>query len=198
MARKEEGPVIIRYISVVLLVATMAVVAAVVASAAEATEVSSTTFITVNTCSGETIDLSSEEKQVLDLHNSARRHHGRKPLCVNPILEYAARAHSQQMLDKDYFSHNSFNGETLEERLADFGYTCGVCSFWRYGENIYWGSGSYGTPDRAFKWWMNSPGHRANILNKYYREVGIGIRTGTFKTYSGTMMYTVDFGVRKY
>ena len=184
---------IMRYVSVVLLVATMAVVAAVAASAAEATEASSTTFITVNTCSGETIALSSEEKQVLDLFNRARRHHGRKPLCVHTDLTKAARAHSQEMRDKDYASHNSFNGDTLEERLEDFGYTCDGCSSWYYGENIYWGWGSYGTPDRAFQWWMNSSGHRANILNKRYREVGIGIATGTFKTY-----YTADFGVRRY
>lgn len=188
---------VIRCISAALLVATMAAVAATEASAAEVSGADDTSTATVSTCSGGTINLTSEEKRVLDLHNSTRKHHGRKPLCVHPDLQEAARAHSKEMINKDYTSHSSFNGETLKERLERYGYTFDGYSYWRCGENIYWGSGSYGDPDRAFKWWMHSSAHRGNILEKSFREVGIGVAKGTYKTYSGTTMYTVDFGMRR-
>jgi uncharacterized protein YkwD len=100
------------------------------------------------------------------------------------------------MLDKDYTSHNSYNGETLKARLERFGYTFSGYSYYGYGENIYYGYGSSSGPDNCFNWWMNSSGHRANILNKNFRDVGIGVRKGTYKTHGETMMYTVDFGVR--
>ena len=106
------------------------------------------------------------------------------------------------MLDKDYFSHNSYDGETFGERLKRFGYTPTGYSYFTVGENIAYGSGSYGSPDNIFDNWMNSPGHKANILNKKFRQIGIGARTGTFcpkpnKCYTGTTMYTVDFGTRR-
>lgn len=115
---------------------------------------------------------------------------------MHPVLTKAARAPSQEMLDKDYVSHDSYNGDTFRERLADFGYTCTSYSYCWPGENIGKGCGSYGSPDSVFNWWMNSSGHRANILNEKFREVGIGVRTGTYKTCSNTTMYTVDFGIR--
>jgi uncharacterized protein YkwD len=100
-------------------------------------------------------------------------------------------------LDKVYFAHNSFNGETVKARLERFGYTFSGYSLWKYGENIYWGSGTYSSPDCAFRWWMNSAPHKANILDRDFREVGVGVRTGTYKGIPGTAMYTVDFGVRR-
>jgi uncharacterized protein YkwD len=100
-------------------------------------------------------------------------------------------------LDKVYFAHNSFNGETVKARLERFGYTFSGYSLWKYGENIYWGSGTYSSPDCAFRWWMNSAPHKANILDRDFREVGIGVRTGTYRGNAGTNMYAVDFGVRR-
>jgi uncharacterized protein YkwD len=147
-------------------------------------------------CDGETT-LNSDEKQILDLHNQARAKDGLPPLCVHPDLTEAARAHSQEMLDKDYFSHNSYNGENVRERLERFGYTFSDYSYWTYGENIYLRFGSSGAPEDAFNWWMNSSGHRANILNKNFREIGIGVRKGAYKTYGESTMYTVDFGTRR-
>jgi uncharacterized protein YkwD len=101
------------------------------------------------------------------------------------------------MLDKGYFSHNSYNGETNKARLERFGYTFSSYSYWSYGENIYWGYGTSASPDSAFKWWMNSSTHKANILNKDFREVGIGVQTGTYQGHTNSKMYTVDFGVRR-
>lgn len=152
---------------------------------------------TVTTCDGGTITLSADEKRTLELHNRARKERRLKPLCVHPVLTRAARAHSQEMLDRDYTSHNSYNGETVRQRLERYGYSFSGYSYYAYGENIGWGCGSAGAPDRRFKWWMNSSGHRSNILKNEFREVGIGVRAGTYESCDHTRMYTVDFGTRQ-
>jgi uncharacterized protein YkwD len=180
----------------IFLAAVVATVAG-IALSAFAPQRAEAGFSTAKTCGGGTIKLTNAEERVLKLHNHARAAHGLKALCVQPDLTKAARAHSQEMLDKDYATHESYDGETVKHRLASFGYTFDGCSYYAYGENIAWGCGSYGSPDSIFDWWMHSPGHRGNILDKRYREVGIGVRTGTFKTCTRAATYTVDFGVRR-
>jgi uncharacterized protein YkwD len=191
---------LLRYASIILAAAALAVVAAVGVSAVNAPSAEAALF-TVKTCTGGTIELNSSEKQTLVLHNQARADRGLPRLCVHPALTKAARAHSQEMLDKDYFSHDSYNGETFEERFKRFGYAPKGYSYYTIGENIAWGSGSYGAPDGIFKSWMNSSGHKANILNRDFRQIGIEARIGSFDykgtTYPGTTMYTVDFGTRR-
>jgi uncharacterized protein YkwD len=179
-----------------LLAATLAAISAIgalilVPQGAEAA------LVTFKTCGGGTIEVNFNEKRMLELHNKARTERGLKVLCVHPTLTRAARAHSQEMLDKDYASHNSFNGESVKKRLERFGYTFGRYSYYAIGENVAWGCGSYGAPDRIFKWWMNSSNHRSNILSKKFQEVGIGARTGTFKSCDHATMYTVDFATRR-
>ncbi len=100
------------------------------------------------------------------------------------------------MLNRDYFSHTSPGGETMKARLIRFGYRPMGYRYWTVGENIAGGSGPYGTPDNRFNAWMNSPAHRANILNRNFREIGIGVRSGNFRGVNGWTMYTVDFGTR--
>lgn len=154
--------------------------------------------VTVKTCGGDAIELNAAEKRILALHNTARIHRGLKALCVEPVLTKAARAHTQEMLDKDYISHNSFNGETVEERLIRFDYTSSGYSYYLVGENIAWACGSSMDANDIFRWWMNSLPHRSNILNKDFRQIGIGIRSGTYKTCSQqARVYTVDFGTRR-
>lgn len=152
---------------------------------------------TVNTCGGGTMEVNANEKRMLELHNNARTKRGLKALCVHPNLTAAARSHSQDMLDKDYASHDSPSGENVGERLERFGYGSKGYSYYLIGENIAWGCGSRGNPEHLFKWWMQSRGHRHNILNNKFREVGIGARTGTFKSCDYATMYTVDFGTRQ-
>lgn len=101
------------------------------------------------------------------------------------------------MLDRDYSDHTSPDGETVKERLQRFGYDFSDCSYYACGENIAWGSGSQGTPESVFGLWMQSPGHRSNILSGKFRQIGISVRTGTFKTYEGATTYAVDYGVRQ-
>ena len=152
---------------------------------------SGATASAVRTCGGGSLYLNAYEKRTLQLHNGARTSRGLGPLCVSSKLTRAARAHSQEMMDRDYLSHNSYNGETYDARLRRFGYTRLPS-----GENISWGSGSYGSPNSRFNFWMNSSPHRANILSGRYDQVGIGTASGTFQGYGGAVTYTVDFGNR--
>ncbi len=183
-------------VSVVLLSATLAAISVIGALLLEPQGAEAAT-VSVKTCSGGTIELNSIEKYMLERHNKARTERGLKALCVHPKLTKAARAHSQEMLDKDYASHNSFNGESVKKRLERLGYTFDGYSYYSMGENIAWGCGSYG-PERVFSFWMNSKVHRSNILKEKFREVGIGVRTGSFnKCEKPTTMYTVDFATRR-
>jgi uncharacterized protein YkwD len=187
----------VRRVSVVCVVATLAAIVIAVGALALVPKEAEATLVTVTTCDGGTITLNAEEKYTLELHNKARKKRALKPLCVNPILTRAARAHTQEMLDRDYTSHDSFNGETVKERLQRFGYSSEGYSYYLYGENIAWGCGSYGAPESIFRWWMHSSEHRSNILKKGFREVGLGVMTGTYKSCNQATMYTVDFGVRR-
>jgi len=151
------------------------------------------TLITIETCDGGAIDLTSDEKQMLDLHNQIRANEGLPLLCVHPVLTEAARAHSQEMLEKDYISHASFDGEAILDRLERFGYSFGDYSYGAYAENIGWAMGQKGASDSMFRYWMESPDHNVNILDKKFLEVGVGIQAGSGS--EGTA-HTVDFGTR--
>ncbi len=143
----------------------------------------------VKTCSGGNIDLGVKEERTLVLHNEARADYGLEPLCINPVLTRAARSHSREMVEKDYFSHYSDDGEGVGARLRRFGYDWSVC-----GENLAGGYGNPGEPDSVFELWTNSTHHRANILDRRFRQVGVGTYTGIYKGIEEYTMYTVDFG----
>jgi len=152
-------------------------------------------FVTIETCTGETIQLSGYEKRVLDLHNWTRAEYALQPLCVDSALTEAARAHSQEMLDGDFFGHESEGGGTTEARLEEFGYTSYGYSYWAIGENIGWGTGYKGRPDHRFNEWMASSDHYPNILSEDFDEIGIGVRAG--HSYDDGTMYTADYGIRR-
>ena len=145
----------------------------------------------VASCDGESLYLNAYEKGTYELHNQTRASNGLATLCVHRALTQAAQYHSQEMIDKGYFDHNSYDGESFSARLERFGYD----SYEEVGENIAWGSGTNAYPDSIFQFWMNSSEHQENILSPNYREVGIGTATGECEGYSGCTMYTVDFGV---
>jgi uncharacterized protein YkwD len=109
----------------------------------------------------------------------------------------SARAHSKDMIRRDYFSHNTKGRGSFEKRLVRFDYGTAGYDYYRVGENIALGSGPAGEPESRMNAWMKSDGHRHNILNDEYREVGIGTHTGKFKDFAGVTMYTVDFGIRR-
>ena len=144
------------------------------------------------------ITLTKPEKQLLTLINKARAKRSLPALKMNAKLQRAARAHSSQMIAKDYFNHNSANGESFSKRLIRFGYTQTNCTSWRAGENIAYGAGLLGTPQAIMKAWMNSKAHKAIILSKGLKDCGLGRANGEFKTIGSTFMFTLDVGKRSY
>jgi uncharacterized protein YkwD len=150
-------------------------------------------------CDGRTVMLDGRKAELLRLHNEARAEHGVGQLCVQENLMAAAQAHAEDMLRRDFYAHETPEGLTPGDRITRAGYP-----FATYGENNNRVSGSYGgEPGRselraAFESWMESPGHRENILNPAFREVGLGLSTGQYSPELGTTtMYVVDFGARK-
>jgi Ca2+-binding RTX toxin-like protein len=123
----------------------------------------------------------------------------KQPLAFNPFLNDAADQHSQWMLNTDVFSHTGAGGSDPGGRMTGAGYV--FSGSWTWGENIAW-RGTTGSPDvesyaiATHDGLFLSAGHRTNILNGNFREVGIGSLTGQF-TYGGTaynsLMTTQDF-----
>ena len=184
----------IAILAISVLLATMAAIGFLVADQESATAAGGK----VNRCSGGKIFLDTKEKKTFALHNEIRRQHHLPTFCVHPALEKAARDHSEDMIRRDYFSHNTKGRhESAEERIKRFGYTPQGYSFYMIGENIALGSGSSGEPDSIMHSWMKSTDHRHNILNGKFREIGIGVSTGTWQGHDGVSMYTADFGVRR-
>jgi serralysin len=125
---------------------------------------------------------SQYEVQMLALINAARAELGIAPLRLNGRLNSSAETHSRWMLKEDDFSHDGSGGSDPGDRMEDAGYQ--FSGSWTWGENISWRSegGAAGISDEVVAMHnslMNSPGHRANILNPNFVEIGIGIEVGT-------------------
>jgi uncharacterized protein YkwD len=128
----------------------------------------------------------------LCLLNRIRAQHGLPPLRLNAKLSSAARRHSRDMVRRRYFGHDSLNGRSPFDRMRATHYVPRNASWW-LGENIGWGSGSLAQPAALVRAWMQSPPHRANILNRHFRDIGVGIVPGA-PVGGGGATYTTDFG----
>jgi uncharacterized protein YkwD len=126
--------------------------------------------------------------------NAERARHRLRPLRLNRKLSMAAQRHSRAMARQRFFSHTSPGGASFVDRIRSTGYLSGARS-WTVGENIAYGSGGLSSPRSIGTAWMNSPGHRANILSGSFREIGVGLASGTPAGGSGAT-YTTDFGRR--
>ena len=109
--------------------------------------------------------------------NALRRQHGLAPLRLNVKLRAAADAHSSAMASRGFFSHSSPDGTIFWKRVARF-YPQGSRSYWSVGENLLWSTTGIGAT-AALKLWMESPGHRKNILTPHWREVGLSAVTAS-------------------
>jgi uncharacterized protein YkwD len=132
---------------------------------------------------------------ILCLHNQIRAEKGLPLLKDNAKLRKAAVGHSSAMVSQGYFDHTSPDGDTFVDRVIGAGYTKRNDG-WTLGENLAWGTGDLSTPSGVMNAWMNSAGHKANILKKAYREVGIGIRLGVPSDEGVGATITADFGVK--
>lgn len=138
----------------------------------------------------------SAKSATLCLLNEVRAASGIAPLRSEPTLEAAATSYAQSMVDQRFFAHVSPSGQTLDDRLAS--YITNTSSY-NIGENLAWGQSVLGTPVSTVNAWMRSPGHRANILNAGFEEVGVGIVAGSPR--SGLLdagaTYATEFGFRE-
>ncbi|MCG5471326.1 CAP domain-containing protein [Micromonospora sp. LAH09] len=116
---------------------------------------------------GSSGSVSAQASEVVDLVNAERAKAGCKALSIDDKLMTAAQKHSQDQADHQNMSHTGSDGSNAGTRLDRVGYT------WRtYGENVAW---NQKTPAAVMDAWMNSSGHRANILNCAFTEIGVGI-----------------------
>ncbi|MFE5793281.1 CAP domain-containing protein [Streptomyces sp. NPDC056503] len=124
----------------------------------------------------------SAADQVLSLVNAERAKAGCGPLTANATLARAAQGHSDDMAARDFFDHTNPDGADPGDRVTAAGYPWST-----YGENIAMGQR---TPEQVMEAWMNSPGHRANILNCDFKELGVGVHD------EGGPYWTQVFGAR--
>ncbi|MBO3746345.1 CAP domain-containing protein [Streptosporangiaceae bacterium NEAU-GS5] len=122
----------------------------------------------------------SVENEVVRLTNAERAKAGCGPLTHDARLRKAALGHSADMSAQNYFDHTSKDGRSFADRIKATGYR-----FTAAGENIAKG---YRTAADVVTGWMNSPGHRANILNCTYKDIGVGYVA------AGGPYWTQDFG----
>jgi uncharacterized protein YkwD len=131
---------------------------------------------------------------ILCLHNEIRAQRDLPALRQDFRLRRAALSHSSDMVSRRYFEHTTPAGVTMVDRILAARYTSRDVG-WSLGENLAWGTGRLATPRSVMRAWMESPGHRANILKRSYREIGIGIVSGVPTSSSAGATYTADFGV---
>lgn len=133
------------------------------------------------------------EQTMLCFTNYARAQSGLATLQLNATLTTAGDAKLTKDVSCGEFSHTPC-AQPFTTVFAD--YLAGATSY-RVGENILWGTGSYGTPREAMNAWLHSTGHREDILTPSFREVGIGYLTGqTFQGWTGATLWSQEFGVR--
>jgi uncharacterized protein YkwD len=129
----------------------------------------------------------------LCLINNERGAQGVRPLTEVPGLSAPARAYSVRMVTENFFSHVSPDGGSLVDRLSAARYI-DPKGDWSVGENIAWGQAVLSSARSIVVAWMNSDGHRHNILAPEYTQIGIGIVPGTPGDASWGATYTTDFG----
>ena len=130
--------------------------------------------------------------------NGFRASHGLTRLRVSQALTTAANGHSAQMARLGYFSHSSANGVSFSRRIAQVYPARGFRS-WSVGEHLVCGGPDIGAV-RAFRLWLASPPHRANLLSPRWREIGLGAihstsAPGVYGRRPATIV-TADFGAR--
>lgn len=126
-------------------------------------------------------DFSSYQQQVLDLVNAERAKRGISALTLDSSLSSIATKKSQDMVNKNYFDHTSPTYGSPFDMMKQFG-----ISYRTAGENIAKGQK---TPQEVVAAWMNSEGHRKNILNPNFTNLGVGIAKDSNKTTYWTQMF---------
>jgi uncharacterized protein YkwD len=138
-----------------------------------------------------TLSATDQESVMRCMHNYARQRAGRAAVTYRRALATSSDGKSGDILACQQFSHTAC-GRSMTYWFNRVGYLS--CSSWGVGENIAWGTGSYATVRSIMSGWVNSDGHRANILSSSYRDLGLGLRIRTLNGYSGAHVWTAHFG----
>ena len=133
----------------------------------------------------------------LCLLNEQRAAAGLGPVAENAALTRASRDYSQLMVDLKFFAHESPDGTDVVDRVTSAGYLRANEDGWVVGENLAWAQGYLASPRNVVQAWMDSPGHRHNILSGDYEEIGVGIVLGTPYPGPAGATFTTDFGARE-
>jgi uncharacterized protein YkwD len=129
------------------------------------------------------------------LINQQRRRHHLRRLRRSASLELAARRHVGDMVSRGYFSHVTPSGLSARDRVRQAGYVRRGVSL-LVGEDLSWAIADAATPRRTVARWMRSRRHRANILGRAYRHVGVGVAIGSPGIGSGGVTFAVKFARR--
>jgi uncharacterized protein YkwD len=135
------------------------------------------------------VKLSGDEKALIELANKARAEAKLSQLKINPLLCKVAKQHSQNMAKQEKMEH-VLDGKRPAQRVSDAGY-----DYRKVGENLAKSSGDANAPASPpadiHQKWMDSKGHRANILEPKYTEIGISICVSPNGSYYYTVLYAV-------
>lgn len=131
------------------------------------------------------------EAEVRERINQVRQQKGLNSLKNNEKLAEVARKYSREMARKNFFSHVSPEGSTLSQRVR-----AGGIYYWVVGENLFMSSNAPQPVPLAIKGWMNSPGHRENLLGSGYTETGVGVWREGNKVYITQLFLRSQFSLK--
>ena len=139
---------------------------------------------------------SALDAAIICLLNSIRQDNGLPALTENSQLESAAQGMGDLMVKEQFFDHVTPEGKNVIDRVQPTGYIPDSGD-WVIGENLAWGNGALSTPNAIVNGWMNSPGHKANILAPDYKDIGLSTAQGSpSPSVSGGTVYVNDFGAK--
>ena len=143
-------------------------------------------------------NVSQVRSATLCLINRERTSRGLRKLRHDRQLRKVAERYSAQMVDHGFFAHVGHDGSTLKSRIVGSTKYLTRAASWSLGENLYWGAGERATPRESVQGWMSSPGHRRNMLDRRFQDIGIGIALGAPQNVGGSpaATYTTEFGAR--
>ena len=139
------------------------------------------------------------ERAIVERINAVRAERGLRPLAVSTGLRTAAFAHTRALATRGLFQHESADGTPFHKRVGRYYGQSGFGS-WSVGENLVFGTAPFWAAD-AVEAWLDSPGHRRNMLSPHWREVGVGVviadaAPGVFGG-DTVVIATADFGIRR-
>jgi uncharacterized protein YkwD len=133
---------------------------------------------------------------ILCLVNGERADNGLPALNHSAQLDQSSQGMCQLMVTEHFFSHETPEGKNVVDRIQPTGYIP-KSGDWVVGENLAWGNGGLSTPQAIVNGWMNSPGHKANILAPDYKDIGLAACMGApLTTVSGGTVYVNNFGAK--